>query len=305
MSPCQSGFRKGHSTTTALLENTDSWLLNMDSGLVNGVLFLDLCKAFDTVNHEILIKKLFTYGIQNKSLDWFKSYLQNRKQFCVVNNATSSLRNLNCGVPQGSNLGPLLFLLYVNDVPNCLKKSHAAMYADDTNITVRSSSLTYLEEALNDELENIHQWLLSNKLTLNVKKTEYMVIGTRQRLRNFSQDINVSINGKVLKEVKTKKTLGVLVDKHLSWDKHIDNVSKKVSKGIGMLRRAKQYVSTKTLEKLYHALVQPHFDYCSMVWGNCAEYLKGKLQKLQNRAARVITGDTYEIRSTDILNKMF
>ena len=86
------------------------------------------------------------------------------------------------------------------------------MYADDTNITVRSSSLTYLEEALNDELENIHQWLLSNKLTLNVKKTEYMVIGTRQRLRNFSQDINVSIDGKVLKEVKTKKTLGVLVD---------------------------------------------------------------------------------------------
>jgi hypothetical protein len=304
LSPCQSGFRKGHSTTTALLENTDSWLLNMDSGLVNGVLFLDLCKAFDTVNHEILIKKLFTYGIQNKSLDWFKSYLQNRKQFCVVNNATSSLRNLNCGVPQGSNLGPLLFLLYVNDLPNCLKKSHAAMYADDTNITVRSSSLTYLEEALNDELENIHQWLLSNKLTLNVKKTEYMVIGTRQRLRNFSQDINVSIDGKVLKEVKTKKTLGVLVDKHLSWDKHIDNVSKKVSKGIGMLRRAKQYVSTKTLEKLYHALVQPHFDYCSMVWGNCAEYLKGKLQKLQNRAARVITGDTYEIRSTDILNKL-
>ncbi len=106
------------------------------------------------------------------------------------------------------------------------------MYADDTNITVRSSSLTYLEEALNDELENIHQWLLSNKLTLNVKKTEYMVIGTRQRLRNFSQDINVSIDGKVLKEVKTKKTLGVLVDKHQSWDKHIDNVSKKVSKGI-------------------------------------------------------------------------
>ena len=263
LSPCQSGFRKGHSTTTALLENTDSWLLNMDSGLLNGVLFLDLCKAFETVNHEILIKKLFTYGIQNKSLDWFKSYLQNRKQFCVVNNATSSLRNLNCGVPQGSNLGPLLFLLYVNDLPNCLKKSHDAMYADDTNITVRSSSLTYLEEALNDELENIHQWLLSNKLTLNVKKTEYMVIGTRQRLRNFSQDINVSIDGKVLKEVKTKKTLGVLVDKHLSWDKHIDNVSKKVSKGIGMLRRAKQYVSTKTLEKLYHALVQPHFDYCS------------------------------------------
>ncbi|CAB4041449.1 Hypothetical predicted protein, partial [Paramuricea clavata] len=118
-----------------------------------------------------------------------------------------------------------------------MENSNAAMYADDTNITVRSSSLIHVEEALNSELENIHHWLLSNKLTLNVEETEYMIIGTRQRLYNLSQDINVSIDGKVLKEVETKKTLGVLVDEHLCWDKQIDNVSKKALKGIGMLRR--------------------------------------------------------------------
>ena len=215
LSPCQSCFRKRHSTTTALLENTDSWLLNMDAGLINGVLFLDRRKAFETVDHKILIKKFFIYGIRNKSLDWFKSYLHNRKQFCVVNNATSPTKKVSCGVPQGSYLGPLLFLLYVNDLPNCMENSHAAMYADDTNITVRSSSLIHVEEALNSELENIHHWLLSNKLTLNVEKTEYRIIGTRQRLNNLSQDINVSIDGKVLKEVETKKTLGLLVDEHL------------------------------------------------------------------------------------------
>ena len=113
-----------------------SWLLNMDAGMINGVLFLDLCKAFDTVNHKILVKKLlfllFIYGIRNKSLDWFKSYLHNRKQFCVVNNATSCTKKVSCGIPQRSNLGPLLFLLYVNDLPNCMENSHAAMYADDT-----------------------------------------------------------------------------------------------------------------------------------------------------------------------------
>ena len=187
-----------------------------------------------------------------------------------------------------------------------MENSHAAnMYADDTNITVRSSSLIHVEEALNSELENIHHSrLLSNKLTLNVEKTEYMIIGTRQRLNNLSQDINVSIDGKVLKEVETKKTLGVLVDEHLCWDKQIDNISKKASKGIGMLRRVKPYVPTKTLQHLYQALVQPHFDYCSMVWGNCGEYLRGKLQKLQNRAARVITSNPYEIRSIDILKKL-
>jgi hypothetical protein len=137
---------------------------------------------------------------------------------------------------------------------------------------VRSSSLIHVEEALNSELENIHHWLLSNKLTLNVEKTEYMIIGTFQRFRTFqrnnlSQDINVSIDGKVLKEVETKKTLGVLVDEYLCWDKQIDNIRKKASKGIGMLRRVKPYVPTKTLKHLYQALVQPHFDCCSMVWG--------------------------------------
>ena len=183
----------------------------------------------------------------------------------MVNNATSSSKKVNCGVPQGSNLGPLLFFIYVNDLPNCLENSHTTMYADDTNITARSSSLCIVEESLNNELENIYQWLLSNKLTLNVEKTEYMIIGTRQRLSYFSPNISVFIDGKVLKEVESKTTLDVLVNKHLCWDKQIDNFSKKASKGIGMLRRVKSHVSTETPKHLYQALVQPHFDYCSMI----------------------------------------
>jgi hypothetical protein len=131
--------------------------------MINGVLFLDLCKAFDTVDHGILLSKLFIYGIQNKALDWFKSYLHNRTQYCRVNSGTSSTRNIRCGVPQGSNLGPLLFLLYVNDLPNCLDKSCPVMYADDTNLTVCSDSINNLEEALNCEIKNIHHAVASFK----------------------------------------------------------------------------------------------------------------------------------------------
>ena len=195
LSSCQSGFRKNYSTASALLANTDSWLLNMDAGMINGVLFLDLFKAFDTVYHGILLSKLSIYGIQNKALDWFKSYLHNRTQYCRVNSATSSTRKIRCGVPQGSNLGPLLFLLYVNDLPNCLDKSCPAMYADDTNLTVCSDSINNLEEALNSEMKNIHQWLLSNKLTLYIEKTEYMIIGTRQRLAKIQKNTSVSCGG--------------------------------------------------------------------------------------------------------------
>ena len=139
-------------------------------------------KAFDTVNHEILIKKLYLYGIKGTALNWFKSYLENGKQFCKINLSVSHLNTVKCGVPQGSNLGLLLSLLYINDLPTCLERSQAAIYADDTNVSVQGETVIDLETRLNGELEKVNAWLIANKLTLNVGKTGYMLIGTRQKI---------------------------------------------------------------------------------------------------------------------------
>ena len=306
LSKYQSGFRWGHSTSSSLLKTTNSWLLNIDSGMINGVLFLDLKKAFDTIDHDILLRKLFLYGIRGVTLDWFSSYLSDRAQVCKINNTTSSLKYIKCGVPQGSNLGPLLFLLYINDLPQCLNTSIPAMFADDTHISVSGENREEIENCLNMELENIHRWLQINKLTLNVDKTEYMMIGSRQKLASTATEnsVKLEINGKVIKRVAITKSLGVLVDENLSWNEQIDSVNAKVSRAIGMIRRAKPYVTSDTLKLMYQSLVLPYFDYCSLVWRNCNETLKNKVQRLQNRAARVITGDTYDVRSVDVLNKL-
>ena len=138
----QSGFRPQHSTETALIDSTNEWLFNKDNGLISGVLFLDLKKAFDTINHEILISKLKSYGVKGHSLKWFKSYIQGRKQVCSVNNKLSNTREINCRIPQGSNLGPLLFLLYINDLPNCLETTNSALFADDTSILCEGFTAT-------------------------------------------------------------------------------------------------------------------------------------------------------------------
>ena len=162
----QSDFRSLNSTVTALLE-------------ANAVVFLDLKKAFDTVNHNILLSKMNLYGIQGIALDWIGSYLTNRTQRCLVNSSLSRICSLECRVPQGTILGPLLFLIYINDLPNCLTSCQPRMYADDTHITYADVDVNSIQLNLNHDFSNLNKWLISNKLTLNTAKTEFMLIGLR------------------------------------------------------------------------------------------------------------------------------
>ena len=303
---CQSGFRSLHSTLTSLLEASNSWSVNIDNGLINGVIFIDLKKAFDTIDHKILLRKLASYGIDHRALKWFDSYLSDRQQKCVVNGELSGARAVTCGVPQGSLIGPLLFLIYFNDLPNCLSKALPRMYADDTSISIAASSLPELESALNAELASLHEWLNVNKLSLNIAKTELMLIGSRQRLsaNTTGHSLTVQIKGHEIDRVPHTKSLGVHIDQNLSWSKHVNETAKIVSSGIGALKRLRPFICEDTAILLYRALIEPYFDYCCPVWDGLSNELADKLQKLQNRAIRVITKSDHYSSATALRGEL-
>ena len=213
LSPSQHGFRQGHSTVTALLEITDRLYHNIDIGELNGVIFLDLRKAFDTIDHRIMLKKLRCYGIAGTAHNWFSSYLSNRSQYCQVDGNLSQPSSVLGGIPQGSILGPLLFLLYINDLPNCLSDTKCNMFADDTQLDRSSSDVNIVTNALNNDLKNVSDWLSTNKLSLNTEKTEYMIIGSHQRLRSIETEPAIYLGANKIKRVKSTESLGPILMK--------------------------------------------------------------------------------------------
>lgn len=300
----QSGFRPLHSTLTALLDATNEWYTNMDEGLTNLVVALDLAKAFDTVSHQILIEKLHLYGVDGVSLDFFKSYLSDRKQCCIVQNEVSEPKSISHGVPQGSILGPLLFIIYINDIPCCLDHTKPRLYADDTIISIASKSATELHQKINYDLARVSDWLLANKLSLNVVKSEYILIGSKFKVPSFGSFAPIRISGSEIKRVSTLKHLGVLIDENLNWESHIDTMCLKIGRSIYGLKLLRDFVPVSTLITMYKSLIQPNFDYCDLVWSNLNKGQTDRLQKLQNRAARIITFQGYDVRSADLLERL-
>ena len=194
LSKQQFGFRRFHSTMSALLDCTNECYINMDRDIYNLIVFLDLKKAFDTaVEHVLLSAKLELYGVNGLALNLFKSYFAERLQVYSGNSKLSNPRIVNCGVPQGSILGPLLFLVYINDLPNCLQFPSARQFADDTSITVSGKSIEEMERTINLDLLNVKEWLLANKLSLNIVKTEYLLIGSPHNIKYLSSEPNVCV----------------------------------------------------------------------------------------------------------------
>ena len=301
----QSGFRSLHSCVTCLLKSTNDWYTDIDRGNVNAVVFIDLKKAFDTVDHSILLEKLSLYGIRGIELEWFRSYLSGRKQCCKVNGHISNIESIRYGVSQGSCLGPLLFLIYINDLPLALDNAKVTMYADDTSISYSSKSVDEINSAINDDLSSLKLWLEGNKLSLNVTKTQAMLIGSRAKLQNISNSDVISpkfvIDDEVVPMINEAKYLGIQIDKTLGWKEHINIIAAKISRGIGMLRYAKRYVPLSTVKTMYRSIVEPYLRYCCTVWGCCTEADLKRLQILQNRAARIVTNSAYDAHSLPLI----
>ena len=223
----QFGFRKGYSTTLALAEITQNIYENLMKKHTTCGVFLDLSKAFDTINHEILLQKLEHYGIRGVALQWFRSYLSERTQRVCIDGILSGQLNVVCGVPQGSILGPLLFLLYVNDLANTSDKLLFRLFADDTNIFMSDSNIGRLQTNMNTELKKVNDWLKANFLSLNVSKTKFLLFHHNYDRPN---KFFVNIDNKRIERQTEIKYLGVYIDEKLDFKYHVGQICKKLQK---------------------------------------------------------------------------
>ena len=296
-----------HSSTTCLLKCTDDWYSDMDEGFITGLISIDLKKAFGTVDHEILCQKLEHYGVVGKELSWFKSCLSSRKQYCRINGVDSNINDINVGVPQKSCLGPLLFLVYINDLPCIVKNAEVSMYADNTSISHSSKDIMQLNTALNEELRKLDRWLQRNKLSLNVAKTRSMLITTKHKkkyLTTSNQALQPSIREEHIKVICSYKYLGVQIDENLTWKNQIKSVTEKASRAIGFLKYAKHFLPEAIVKSLYTSIVEPHFQYCCFVWGCCNSTDLLQLQRLQSRASRIVTNSHFDAPSKPLIQSL-
>ena len=285
----QYGFRSNHSTTLAVLDSVDEILTNLDKKHYVVGVFFDLSKAFDSLEHSILLDKLYNYGIRGIMLNWFSSYLADRSQYVCVNETSSPLKPINFGVPQGSVLGPLLFLLFINDIGNIPDiDGRPKLFADDTNLFISSSSLSTLEIKTQNSINAVSNWMLANRLTLNSDKTYYMLFSPFHTSNVMPANlINFSVNGSPITRVKSCKYLGVFLDDNLSWRVHINELCNQLRKYTGIFYKLSALVPPKILNMLYFSLIYPRLLYAIEIYGNTFSSYLHDLRVLNNRILRI------------------
>jgi hypothetical protein len=317
LSNSQYGFRKEHSTIHPLTK-----FLNYITRAFNDrehcvAIFCDLRKAFDTVDHSILLTKLHNIGIQGRELKWFENYLSGRKQFVVVNGKSSSLREILLGVPQGSILGPLLFIIYINDLAN-ISQLFSSLFADDTKLLAKHSDPVLLNEFVNTEFKKIVTYFRAHRLSLHTSKTKFMVFSNSPAVVNHDFNIVIDNNNENFRDplnvfrlqrithncdVPAIKFLGVFMDPSLNFKYHIQSVAKKISVGLYFIRTARNFLSERSLKFLYYSLIHCHLIYAIHVWSCTTPNNFKKIVTLQKSAVRLITMSAYNAH-TEPLFKM-
>ena len=296
----QFGFRANKSTESALIDLVDF----VHKGLTNksniGAVFMDLSKAFDVMSHDILKIKLEHYGFRGSFLDFLMSFLKDRKYFVSVNGYISDMKKSNIGVPQGSTLGPLLFLIYINDIVNCSNILKFILFADDTTVLFENSNINDLNNVLSQEIDKVMKWFSANKLLINLSKTNTMLFSNKRG----NPKLHVCIEDTLLEEKQNVTFLGVIIDNKLQWRDHIKLVCSKISKSIGILCYLRHAYPIHILRLLYMSLIFSYLNYCNVVWGSAYECHLRPLLTLQKKAVRIITKSAYDERSAPIFNSL-
>jgi hypothetical protein len=282
----QYGFRKGHNTSHAIVDFLGKVTEAHEGGDECLGIFCDLSKAFDTINHSILLGKLKHYGIDGKSLDWFASYLTGRSQYVSLNGSKSTPLPITTGVPQGSVLGPLLFLIYVNDLPSASKILKFVTFADDSNIFFQGASLSQSENIINMELEKVNDWFKANRLKLNATKTNCMIFHKNNKQ---TQVPCIMMDGVELAATDNALFLGIVIDDELNWDKQAKRVGDKISRTQYTINRLKNTLPNSALKMLYNSLLLPHIQYGLVIWGGAKGKNMKRVVAIQKKAVRTIS----------------
>ena len=299
LSKKQNGFRKNHSTLDAIVNFTSDVYESINKGEYTIAAFIDLKKAFDTVNHKILLEKLYYAGIKNSTLNWIENYLYGRFQRTICNGSISELRSVTCGVPQGSILGPLFFILYINDIQFILGENNYQLYADDTVIYCSDKSANLAEEKLQYLMNKFSTWCVQNTLTINTKKTKIVVFGTRNKINNVDI-INVRINNENIQTVPTYKYLGLNLDQTLNFKYHLGIIINNISFKLYLFSKIRRFLNEKAAIIVYKTMILPFYDYCDVVFAFSGVPELKKLDRRHIRGMRICLDNGHNMDENEL-----